>query len=147
MTIDENGPICRCGNRGCLETFVGSTVLLGMLAGHGHMSLADIITQAEQGDPGCRRVLYDAGQYLGVATANLCNLVDPEIVVVGGQLAEAGEILLGPMRTALEQRTLPSAQGPPAVVPAALGAWAECRGALSVALDLARANGALGVTV
>ncbi|WP_265521691.1 ROK family transcriptional regulator [Oerskovia flava] len=148
VTIDENGPICRCGNRGCLETFVGAPVLLGMLASsHGHLTLRDVIARAQEGDAGCRRVLFDAGQHLGVAAANLCNLVDPEIVVVGGQLAEAGEILLGPMRTVVEQRTVPSTAGPVEVVASRLGAAAEVRGALAVALDTAGVSGSLGVTV
>jgi predicted NBD/HSP70 family sugar kinase len=148
VTIDEHGPICRCGNRGCLETYVGAPALLSMLAAsHGHLTLRDVITRAQDGDPGCRRVLTDTGQHLGVAAANLCNLVDPEIVVVGGQLADAGEILLGPMRTVVEQRTMPSAAGPARVVAAQLGAAAEVRGALAVALDTARVSGALGVSL
>jgi predicted NBD/HSP70 family sugar kinase len=147
VTIDENGPICRCGNRGCLETFAGAGVLLGMLSeSRGHVTLRDVIDAARDGDPGCRRVLFDAGQHLGVATASLCNLVDPEIVVVGGQLAEAGEILLGPMRTVVEQRTVPSVAGPVQVVASAHGDTAEVRGALALALDNARVRGALGVT-
>ncbi|WP_253181907.1 ROK family transcriptional regulator [Cellulosimicrobium cellulans] len=147
VTIDENGPICRCGNRGCLEMFVGANVLLGMLSGsRGHLTLRDVITRAQEGDPGCRRVLFDAGQHLGVAAANLCNLLDPEVVVVGGDLAEAGDILLAPLRTVLEQRTVPSASGPVTVVPSELGAAAEVRGALAVALDAARVSGALGVS-
>lgn len=147
VTVDENGPICRCGNRGCLETFVGGPALLGMLAAsHGHLTLRDVIARAQDGDPGCRRVLSDTGQHLGVAAANLCNLVDPELVVVGGQLAQAGEILLGPLRTVVEQRTMPSTAGPVKVVAAELGAAAEVRGALAVALDTARVAGALGVS-
>ncbi|WP_313895927.1 ROK family transcriptional regulator [Streptomyces sp. YIM 98790] len=148
VTVDDNGPICRCGNRGCLETFVGAPALLGMLAAsHGHLTLRDVITRAKDGDPGCRRVLSDTGQHLGVAAANLCNLVDPEIVVVGGQLADAGEILLGPMRNVVAQRTMPSTAGPVEVVAGELGSAAEVRGALAVALDTARLSGALGVSV
>lgn len=147
VTIDENGPVCRCGNRGCLETFVGAGVILGMLSeSRGHMTLRDVIAQARDGDPGCRRVLFDAGQHLGVAVASLCNLFDPEIVVVGGQLAEAGEALLGPMRTVVHQRTVPAAMGPVDVVASELGSSAEVRGALAVALDAARVTGSLGVS-
>lgn len=146
VTIDENGPICRCGNRGCLETFVGAPVLLAMLgASHGPLTLRDVIVRAQAGDAGCRRVLYDAGTHLGVALANLCNLVDPEVVVVGGELAEAGDVLLAPLRVALEQRTVPSTAGPVPVVPSALGQGAELRGALALALDAARTVGGLGV--
>ncbi|WP_078856361.1 ROK family transcriptional regulator [Streptomyces sp. NBRC 109706] len=138
VTIDESGPICRCGNRGCLETYVGAPALLEMLtASHGHLTLRDVIVRAKDGDPGCRRVLSDTGQHLGVAAANLCNLVDPEIVVVGGQLSGAGEILLGPMRTVVEQRTMASTAGRVEVVAAELGAAAEVRGALAIALDTA----------
>ncbi len=146
VTIDENGPVCRCGNRGCLEMFVGANVLLAMLSdSRGHLTLRDVIHEAQTGDPGCRRVLFDAGQHLGVATANLCNIMDPQIVVVGGQLAQAGEILLTPMRTAVQQRTVPAAMGSVDVVASALGSAAEVRGALAVALDQARLRGALGV--
>ncbi|WP_369824579.1 hypothetical protein [Cellulosimicrobium sp. CUA-896] len=66
--------------------------------------------------------------------------------MVGGQLAEAGEILLGPLRTVLEQRTVPSTAGPVEVVASELGAAAEVRGALAVALDEARVSGSLGVS-
>ena len=136
MTIDDQGPICRCGNRGCLETFVGAPAILDTLrASHGHLTLRDVITRAAQGDPGCRRVVTDAGRHLGVAAASVCNLVDPEIVVVGGQLAEAGEMLLGPLRAAVAERTIPSTAGPVEVVAAELGGSAEVRGALAVALD------------
>ncbi|MCE7082022.1 ROK family transcriptional regulator [Streptomyces sp. ST2-7A] len=150
VTIDERGPICRCGNRGCLETFVGAPALLGMLAGsHGNLTLGDLIGRAAEGDPGCRRVLADTGRHLGVAAANICNLIDPGIIVVGGRLAEAGDLLLDPMRAVIEQRTMPSPAGPPGVAAAALGAAAEVRGALAVALDTAGVGagvgGALGV--
>jgi predicted NBD/HSP70 family sugar kinase len=112
----------------------------------GPMTLRDVIASAQDGDPGCRRVLFDAGQHLGVAVASLCNLVDPEIVVVGGQLAEAGEGLLGPLRTVVHQRTVPADMGPVDVVPSELGSAAEVRGALAVALDTARVRGGLGVS-
>ena len=144
VTIDDNGPICRCGNRGCLETFVGAPVLLAMLqSSHGSLTLRDVITRAQEGDPGCRRVIFDAGKHLGVATASVCNLFDPELVVVGGQLADAGAILLDPLRAVLAQRTLPSAAGAVDVLPSELGATAEVRGALVVALDKASLAGSV----
>jgi predicted NBD/HSP70 family sugar kinase len=135
-TIDDQGPICRCGNRGCLEMYVGAPVLLDMLRpSHGNLTLRDVITRAADGDAGCRRVIADAGHHLGVAAASVCNLFDPELLVVGGELAEAGELLLEPMRVVLSQRTIPSIAGPGPVVAAELGAAAEVRGALAVALD------------
>ncbi|GAB4084795.1 ROK family transcriptional regulator [Myceligenerans cantabricum] len=146
VSVDENGPVCRCGNRGCLEMLVGASSLLGMLpAETGHLTLADLVVRAVEGDPGCRRVVYDAGRHLGVALANLCNIVDPEIVVVGGQLVDVGDLLLDPLRTTLGQRVVATSRGPAAVVPSQLGGSAGVRGALAVALDSARSAGALGV--
>ncbi|HEV6953673.1 MAG TPA: ROK family transcriptional regulator [Promicromonospora sp.] len=147
VSVDENGPVCRCGNRGCLEMLVGASSLLSMLPeSAGHLTLADLVARARDGDAGCRRVVFDAGRHLGVALANLCNLVDPDVVVIGGQLAEAGDVLLEPLRTALGQRVVATSRGPAEVVRSVLGADAGVRGALAAALDLARANGSLGVT-
>ena len=136
ITIDDNGPVCWCGNRGCLDALIGAPALLRMLeASHGHLTLSDVISRAQAGDPGCRRVIADAGRLLAVGAANTCNLFDPELVVVGGRLAEAGPILLDTFRSVLAQRTLPTTAGPVEVVASELGTAAEVRGALALALD------------
>jgi len=136
LTIDENGPVCRCGNRGCLEMYVGAPALLGMLRpSQGNLTLRDVLARAVDGDAACRRVVADAGRHLGVAAASVCNLFDPELVVVGGQLAEAGDLLLDPLRDALAQRTMPSTAGRVPVVLSELGDAAEVRGAVAIALD------------
>jgi len=110
VTIDENGPICRCGNRGCLDTFVGVHALLGALAAsHGRLTLNDVLNRAENGDPGCRRVLGDAGTHIGVAAAGVVNLINPEVLVLGGRLARMGELLIGPIREAVDRCAIPSA--------------------------------------
>jgi predicted NBD/HSP70 family sugar kinase len=146
VSVDEHGPVCRCGNRGCLEMLVGATSLLSMLPPEaGHLTLADLVARALDGDAGCRRVVFDAGRHLGIALANLCNLVDPDVVVIGGTLAEAGDVLLDPLRTALGQRIVATSRGPVEVIPSTLGADAGVRGALAAALDQARMFGSLGV--
>jgi predicted NBD/HSP70 family sugar kinase len=146
ITIDDNGPICRCGNRGCLDALIGAPALLRMLeASHGHLTLPDVIARAQDGDPGCRRVISDAGRLLAVGAANTCNLFDPELVVVGGRLAEAGPILLDTFRSVLAQRTLPSTAGPVEVVASELGTAAEVRGALALALDHAGIAGTVAM--
>jgi predicted NBD/HSP70 family sugar kinase len=146
VSVDEHGPVCRCGNRGCLEMLVGATSLLSMLPPEaGHLTLADLVARALDGDAGCRRVVFDAGRHLGIALANLCNLVDPDVVVIGGTLAEAGDVLLEPLRTALGQRIVATSRGPVEVIPSTLGADAGVRGALAAALDQARMFGSLGV--
>ena len=135
-TIDDAGPVCRCGNRGCLEMYVAAPSLLAMLEPtHGTLSMQGVLDRAAAGDLGCVRVLEDSGRHLGVAVANLCNLVDPEIVVVGGQVAAAGELLLEPLRASLARRAVPSDEGPVPVVLAEFGTQSELRGAVLLALE------------
>lgn len=134
LTIDENGPICRCGNRGCLDTFVGARAILGALAAtHGPLRLHDVITKALEGDVGCRRVLEDAGRHIGVAVAGLVNLINPEVVVLGGQMARAGAMVLTPMREAIDRCAIPSAAATVDLRVSELGESAEVVGALAVA--------------
>ncbi len=135
-TIDENGPICHCGNRGCLETLAGGPALLELFRGDpGMQRLRDLLQRAEGGDASARRVIADAGRHIGIATASLCNLFDPELIVVGGELAQAGETLLAPMRHALERSALASSDGVAAVVSGELGERAELLGCLALAID------------
>jgi predicted NBD/HSP70 family sugar kinase len=137
LTIDENGPICRCGNRGCLETYIGARGLLEALAAsHGPLSLRDVITRALDGDAGCRRVLEDAGRHLGVAVAGLVNLVNPEVIVLGGQLSTVGSIITTPMRASLERCAIPSAAASVVVRASELGTDADVIGALVAAATL-----------
>lgn len=111
LTVDENGAVCRCGNRGCLDTVVGSEAMLRVLRPtHGEtITLRDAIQRALAGDAGCARVLGDAGRHLGIAAANLVNVLNPQVIVVGGELARVGELVLGPMRAAMERRAIRSA--------------------------------------
>jgi predicted NBD/HSP70 family sugar kinase len=134
LTIDENGPVCRCGNRGCLETFIGSRALLDALAPtHGALSLREVVARALDGDPGCRRVLSDAGRHLGVAVAGLVNLVNPEVIVLGGLLSRVGEVITAPMLASLERCAIPSAAASVSLRPARLDTDADVVGALAVA--------------
>jgi predicted NBD/HSP70 family sugar kinase len=80
------------------------------------LSIADVIKLAQVGDVGCRRVLADAGSHIGLAAANMYNLLDPEIIVVGGNLAPAGEILLGPLRESMARRAIHAGEVLPPVV-------------------------------
>ena len=138
ITLDEQGLVCRCGNRGCLETLVSASALAAKFPGtHGDVKLRDIVLRAESGDARAVRVIMDAGRHLGIALAGLSNLVDPHRIVVGGDLAEAGELLLSPLRHALERSTLATGSGGPEVVQGALGAKAEVLGAVLFAIDRA----------
>src|SRR5215210_7750401 len=70
-SLDETGDICRCGSRGLGEA----------------LTLDDVLAHAVGGDPGCRRALADAGRHIGAAVADLCNLINPERIVVAGSMA------------------------------------------------------------
>jgi len=135
-TIDENGPVCRCGNRGCLEGYVGTSALVASLRSRyvEDLTIEDVLRMAEEGDIGCRRVLADAGHLLGVQIANLCNLLNPRRVIVAGRLASAGEILLEPLRVSFARRALPHAVQTVEVVPAELGDRAVALGAAALVL-------------
>ena len=97
--------------------------------------LSDLLLAADEGDAAAQRVIADAGRHLGVAAASVCNLFDPERIVIGGELAGAGEILMAPMRHALERSALTSLTGLPGIVGASFGEWAETRGAIALALE------------
>lgn len=141
--LDPNGSVCRCGNRGCLETFVAVPTLVALLAGShpGVRSLADMVSAAGAGDLGCRRVLADAGRQVGVAVASLVNLLSPGLVVLGGELAVGGELVLGPLRETVRRYAIPSAAASASVVAGLLGERAEALGALALALQQADAAG------
>lgn len=140
IALDPRGHVCRCGNRGCLETFVGASYLLDMLPqntdvarGPGPARIPDMVAAALEGDPGSRRIIAEAGTALGQGTAIVANLFNPDRVVVGGDLAEAGDLLLEPMRRAMELGSLGSALERLELLPSALGRDASLYGALRMA--------------
>ncbi|MEV7190405.1 ROK family transcriptional regulator [Streptomyces sp. NPDC093510] len=137
ITLDESGPVCRCGNRGCLETFTAARYVLPLLqSSHGtDLTMERVVGLARGGDPGCRRVIADVGRHIGSGVANLCNLLNPSRVVLGGDLAEAGELVLGPIRESVGRYAIPSAARQLSVLPGALGGRAEVLGALALALS------------
>jgi predicted NBD/HSP70 family sugar kinase len=132
VMVNEQGPICRCGNRGCLETYAGANAVLQLLRpSHGdNLTIEDLIALARDGDPACQRVIADAARIVGGVVAALCNQLNPERIVVGGKLAEADELLLAPMREAVRRYAIPAASDDAQVVRATLGERAELLGAL-----------------
>lgn len=135
-TLNENGAVCRCGNRGCLETVASTTIVLDLLAPqHPGLTVDGAIALAVSGDPAARRVVEDVGRAIGVATANLCNLVNPRIVSIGGPLSGAGELLLGPVRGALQRFAIPAVSQHTEVRLSELGERAEVLGALALVLE------------
>lgn len=137
ITLDESGPVCRCGNRGCLETFAAARYVLPLLQGsHGpELTMERVVELAREGDPGCRRVISDVGRHVGSGVASLCNLLNPSRVVLGGSLAEAGELVLAPIRESVGRYAIPSAARQLSVLTGSLGGRAEVLGALALVLS------------
>jgi predicted NBD/HSP70 family sugar kinase len=135
-TVEPNGPLCRCGNRGCLEAVAAAPAVLDTLAEElGVRKTSDLILKAMSGNDACIRALADAGRVIGRTAAGLVNVLDSERVVVGGEFARAGELLLGPMRHAFEASLLVEPDGTPDLIPGQLGDDAAVLGAVAVALD------------
>jgi predicted NBD/HSP70 family sugar kinase len=135
-TLDEGGALCYCGNRGCLETVASGPAIVGLVRSSSaeSLTLADVIDRAASGDVRCRRALSDAGREIGVAVAGLCNLINPERVVVGGLLSRAGELVLGPIRESIRRYAVHAAAECVQVVPAVFVERAELLGAVALAL-------------
>jgi predicted NBD/HSP70 family sugar kinase/DNA-binding transcriptional ArsR family regulator len=108
LCVEPGGQLCRCGNRGCLETVVGIPALLTLLQPRygSDVTVTRMLELAIGGDAGCRRIIADAAEIAGQGVALVANALDPELVVIGGALAEAGEILLDPLRTSFERSSL-----------------------------------------
>jgi len=136
ISIDEHGPICRCGNRGCLEAVAGTSALLESLhLTHGNLSLSDFVARANNGDIACGRIIEDAARHIGFVLAGLCNTIDPQRIIVGGELVGVGELFLAPLRRATSRFTLPSSTPTIEVVQGLLGSDCAMLGAISLALE------------
>jgi predicted NBD/HSP70 family sugar kinase len=135
-TIDQSGAICYCGNRGCLETVASGPAIVQLVGQRNGetLSLAQVISLAADGDMRCRRAIADAGMEIGVAAAGLCNLINPERVIVGGLLSRAGELLLKPIRESIRRYAVLAAAERVEVVSAVFVERAELLGSLALAL-------------
>jgi predicted NBD/HSP70 family sugar kinase len=132
--VSEHAPICRCGNRGCLETLAAGPALVQLMrqSRGEELTLRELVELARSGDLGCRRAIADAGRAIGRVIAGLCNVLNPELVIVGGDLSLAQDVLLNPLREELERFALRAAIESVRVVPGVLGDRAELLGALAL---------------
>ena len=134
-TLDGAGALCYCGNRGCLETVASGPAIVHLVGnGDGRLTLGGVIDLAVDGDVRCRRAISDAGREIGIAIAGLCNLINPERVVVGGVLSRAGDLVLDPIRASIRRYAVQAASDRVEVVPAVFVERAELLGCLALAL-------------
>jgi predicted NBD/HSP70 family sugar kinase len=135
LTLDDQGPLCRCGSRGCLEAYTSTATVLEMMGGQlPGVQLDDVIGAAHDGNVSAQRALEDAGLHLGWGLASIVNLLNPELVVVGGDMARAGELLLESARIGLRRHALDSVALTP-VLASELGERASLVGAVLFAAE------------
>jgi len=157
MVVWADGPRCNgaCPNRGCLEALVSGPALareaqrlaherprsgLGEALAAGREISGPLVTElAHDGDTAAIDALAAIGRWLGVGVANLVNMLNPDVVVIGGGVVAAGELLLEPARAVVAQRALSPSREHVRIVPARFGAESGMLGAATLALDGLRA--------
>lgn len=152
ITLRENGPKCACGNYGCLEALAGGQAIarraqaavkagprtqLETIVPVESITARDVAAAARLGDLVAQKILSEAGSYLGIAIANLINLFNPGMVVVGGGVAQIGDLLLDPIRQAVRERCLRSSAQSVRINSALLGRRSTSLGAVVRAIDIA----------
>ena len=153
MVVDIDGPECQgaCPGRGCLEVLASGTAIgvageaaarrepesaLGKrLAGGGGISGGLVTELAHDGDKLARSVLAEIGRRLGAGLTGVVNVFNPQVVVVGGGVLAAGELLLGPAREVVAERALPPARDQAEIVPARFGEESGMLGAALLAFE------------
>jgi glucokinase-like ROK family protein len=151
LTIDENGPLCSCGNRGCLEAFAGGHAIARqgqLLAASGKRTLLadlppdgitsyDVAEAARRGDIHAQEILRRAGTFIGIAIAGLINLFNPGIVIIGGGVAQVGDILTNPIRQAVHERAMRASEQSVRITTGMLGRRSLLIGAIVQAVNVA----------
>ncbi|MFG2979013.1 ROK family protein [Streptomyces sp. NPDC048331] len=137
IVVRPGGPACGCGQHGCLETLASAAAVSRAWAaasGDPEADAADCAKAVASADPRAQEVWLAAVGALADGLVTAITLLDPRTLIIGGGLAEAGETLFTPLRTAVEERV--TFQRLPHIVPAALGDTAGCLGAGLLAWDL-----------
>jgi predicted NBD/HSP70 family sugar kinase/DNA-binding transcriptional ArsR family regulator len=137
VLVDPNGVVCRCGNRGCLETVAATGAVIDRLRGtHGDdLTVEGMLDAARTGDAAARRAIHDAGRALGQVVATLMNVLNPELFVLGGHLGAAGDLLLDGVRESVARAALPETSRRATLVAGVLGDRAHVLGALALVVS------------
>lgn len=154
LSIDPLGGPCVCGLRGCLATIAGGRALearaAALVAEHPRSTLAgrditveEIVNAALANDPLALQVVHEAAEHLGTAIAGLLNLMNPEVVVLGGDFARLGELVLDPLRNTVRSRTLVSSVAAAEIVASELGPLSVVVGAATLVLKAALTDSSL----
>lgn len=126
QTVLPGGPLCGCGNRGCVEALVRADVLA---ANAGRASATAVFEGARTGDDRCVAAVSEMAEFLGIGLANVVTLIGPDRIVVGGGIAEAGDLVLVPISEAVKARVTLVPTEHIDIVPAEFGRYAGAVGA------------------
>ncbi|MEN0071796.1 MAG: ROK family protein, partial [Propionicimonas sp.] len=137
LSLDPNGIVCRCGNRGCLETIASTPAILSALESRmlPEAGIGAVVESALAGDVACVRVLGDAGTAIGMAAATLCTILNPEHIVVGGPITGAGDILLRTLGDAMRRYAVPASGNRARITTSVYGDRASAMGAVMLARE------------
>ncbi len=124
--IVPDGPLCGCGNRGCVEALAKAEALADLA---GQPDAATVYRLAADGDVTCLTAIDTVARYIGIGLANVVTLLGPSCIVIGGGIVAAGELVLGPIREAMRAHVTLAPAEHVSVVPAELGNWAGAIGA------------------
>ncbi len=139
QTLEPDGPLCGCGNRGCLEAFARADRIA---AACGTSTADEAVALARAGDARAVAGLAEVGRYLGIGIANMVTVISPDRVVIGGGISAAADLLLGPIREELHRRVHTTSLDETEIVTAELGTWAGAIGAAIHGAETAAAAGA-----
>jgi glucokinase len=126
QTIDPGGPLCGCGNRGCLEAFARADRIA---AACGTATVEEAVARARAGDARAAGGIARVARYIGIGIANAVVLITPDTVVIGGGISAAADLLFEPIRAELRRRVKITSLDDVELVAAQLGTWAGAIGA------------------
>ena len=138
MPVNPQGAPCRCGSVGCWETEVGEDALLvraGLMPGGGRAAVDAVLREAAAGSATAQAALDHVGTWLGLGLASLVNLLNPQLIVLGGRFGRMYPFVSRALHAELDRRTLPAARSLVTVIPTSLGVDAPLLGAAELALE------------
>lgn len=132
QTVAPDGPVCGCGNRGCLEAVARPPVIAEAA---GKETFEEVLNGLADGDPVCEQAFANAAHFIGIGLGNVMHVIGPDRIVIGGGVAKAGDVVFDPIRESVRRRVTLVPPEAIEIVPAQLGAFAGAIGAALSALD------------
>ncbi|WP_017471132.1 ROK family transcriptional regulator [Amphibacillus jilinensis] len=158
MTIDLNGEVCSCGNRGCLQTIISGPAIAERtnklmkegvttsLTEGDHLTAYDVYKAAESGDQFAKMILTETGKYIGIGLTNLIHTLNPSQIILNGGVAKAGKYLLPAIKATVKERALTASAKSTAICLSDLGDHATALGAVALILvELFAKNGEISI--